>query len=371
MNIRKNKKLFYLLCFFARLPFSLINLIKNIGLTKALLFFRFCITYYIFVFLKRKHKFPKVLLIAVTGKCNLTCKECFIHNKRHRESISTEKIQFLLDEAEENKTKLVGLTGGEPFTNSDIVMLVRKHPSIYFFIFTNALLINESMANEISELKNIVLLIGIDGPSSSTAKRRGINVYENLETKFNLLRKNKIPFGITVMTTSKNIQSVTDIRWLREIRMHGTSFVLFVQYTPSGRNIQNDLILDTKNMELLKNSEVNGIMKTRMLPLSMHSIGSVCPFRSGKGLYISENGEFGTCPALPFSNETIDKKIVDVYKNSSYFRELKRLQDKNTVCLFRSNINTILNLVKKYDACSSYHLDLYESLENEYKRRST
>lgn len=362
--------MYHLLNFILRLPLSSINFIKNVGIRKAFLFYRFCISYYFCVFLKKKHAFPKVLLIAITGQCNLSCKECFIHNIKNKKSISTEKLQSILNEAEENKTKLVGITGGEPFTNPDVIKLVNNHPNIYFFIFTNALLITEEIAADLSKLNNVVLLIGLDGPSENTSLRRGTGVYENLEVKFKLLKKYKIPFGITIMTTSKNIKSVTDMQWLKNIQMYGNSFILFVQYTPSGRNIQTDLLLNEENMELLKESESIRIMKARMLPLSMHSIGSICPFRSGRGLYISENGEFGTCPAIPFSNAYIENGIKDVFKNNPYFRELNNLQKNNKVCLFRKDINTILNLVENYKACSEYHLDLYETLRNKYEKRN-
>ncbi len=349
--------------FLLRLPLAAAHLIRNAGIRKTFRFVRFCLAYYIFVFRKETHRFPQVLLIAVTGKCNLACKECFIRDEKRRASIPTDDLKAILSEAEQNGTKLIGLTGGEPFTHPAIVSLIQEHPKLYFFVFTNALLIRDDTAHALSRLQNVILLVGIDGPSGSTAQRRGAGVYENLRKQFSLLTSNKIPFGITVMTTSKNIQDVTDIRWLKSIRALGSSFALFVQYTPSGRNIRNELLLDAQDMALLKECEISRTMKARMLPLSMHAIGSVCPFRSGKGLYISENGEFGTCPAIPFSNVPVSEKIADVFNSNTYFQELKRMQQGNTSCLFRSNIHAILGLVEKHAACSDYHADLYAALQ--------
>ena len=73
----------------------------------------------------------KTLWFNTGTRCNLTCKNCYIESspKNDRLSyLSVEDIAFYLNEIKEDKhpVELIGLTGGEPFLNPEIITILDR-----------------------------------------------------------------------------------------------------------------------------------------------------------------------------------------------------------------------------------------------------
>lgn len=345
-------------------PFIVITLLKNTTVKKTLRFIKYCIEYIYSVFLKKKCDFPPVLLLSLTGECNLSCDVCFIHPESKSQKLSPSKIDDIFLEASKNKVKLIGITGGEPFLHDEAIKLIKKYPDIYFFIFTNGLVIHNDILSELSDMNNVLLLLGIDGPDICTDDRRGENVSKSLFNLMNRLKTLKIPFGASIMTTSKNINAVTSSHWIKQLKASYCSFILFVPYTPSGKGYDVSLNLSKPQIHYLGTKEINIQYTYHLITLSMHWLGSTCPFHSGKGLYISETGELGICPALPFSNIFInDTSIKHAYANAHFLKSLHKKQSEIETCIFRTHPEIITDLVNHHDACSKWNKDALNILK--------
>lgn len=87
--------------------------------------------------------YEKSLLLFITGKCNLNCKNCFSSSSRNLIEMTLEQIKNILDANKEFKK--VDLMGGEPLLHKNIKEIIEEirkrnqQPSIY----TNGIKLNE------------------------------------------------------------------------------------------------------------------------------------------------------------------------------------------------------------------------------------
>lgn len=98
--------------------------------------------------IQKEERFPLVLMLEPTHRCNLTCSGC----GRIREYHSTLHVEMTLEEClrsvDESQTPVVTITGGEPLLYSHVAELVDellcRGRHIYFC--TNGLLLEESLS---------------------------------------------------------------------------------------------------------------------------------------------------------------------------------------------------------------------------------
>lgn len=123
--------------------------------------------------------YEKSLLLFITGKCNLNCKNCFSVSSRNAVEMSLEQVKKILDNnGDFNK---IDLMGGEPLLHneiSDIIKEIRKRnkqPSIY----TNGIKLSE-LTKEIMPIRACISFheIESDNPSRKPLKPIMDNIKE-------------------------------------------------------------------------------------------------------------------------------------------------------------------------------------------------
>lgn len=113
------------------------------------------------------------LILAVTLKCNLNCKYCYVQKKEENMPFSVAKkgIDTFLNH-EENKTII--FFGGEPLLNFNLIREIveyTKNKKINYVLFTNALLLNKKYITYFKK-NNFFISFSYDGSISS---KRGNN----------------------------------------------------------------------------------------------------------------------------------------------------------------------------------------------------
>lgn len=124
----------------------------------------------------------KYINIAVTNRCNLTCKQCSIWQENPKTDISLKNIADILSAESLDNNVNIALTGGEPFLFDDLnnaVKLILAHkPGSLNNISTNGTL-TEPVLNLFSEYKELnshfSLHISIDGVNKHD-KQRGLSL---------------------------------------------------------------------------------------------------------------------------------------------------------------------------------------------------
>ena len=115
--------------------------------------------------------YEKSLLLFITGKCNLNCKNCFSSSTRNSVEMTLEQIKSILDANKEFKK--LDLMGGEPLLHKNIkgiIQEIRKRnqqPSLY----TNGIKLNE-LPEDIMPIRACVSFheIEADNPSRKPLK---------------------------------------------------------------------------------------------------------------------------------------------------------------------------------------------------------
>lgn len=161
---------------------------------------------------------PQHLTIFPTIKCNLRCGMCwwwgengiaFKYTSSKEDIIYNEltfkEISSLLEQARIWKSS-VGFIGGEIFVRKDMIDLLAfaQNLGIRTGIVTNGTLINQRIAEALSQMDNLEITISIDGTKEIHNKIRGIGAYEKSIQAINKIgkykQKNKGP-SILINTT--------------------------------------------------------------------------------------------------------------------------------------------------------------------------
>ena len=95
--------------------------------------------------LQAKHPYPLAVSLAITERCNLACKHCYLPADRDHAELSASEIEGLLDELASLGTLFLTITGGEPAMRLDLEEIVAAAVERRFLVVlkTNATLLDE------------------------------------------------------------------------------------------------------------------------------------------------------------------------------------------------------------------------------------
>jgi MoaA/NifB/PqqE/SkfB family radical SAM enzyme len=177
---------------------------------------------------------PPVLVISVTSKCNLHCEGCYHQALRSQSDaeMSDERIEKLVDEAKELGISFIVLAGGEPLMRANILDISKKTPEIMFMMFTNGLLLNDQVLEQIAANKNIVPLLSLEGYEIDTDGRRGTGVYNQLLKSISKLKNKGLFWGASLTMTRTNFNEATDEAFIKQLVDSGCKLFMLVEYTP-------------------------------------------------------------------------------------------------------------------------------------------
>ena len=80
---------------------------------------------------------------------------------------------------------------------NDIIKICEQNPDCVFLAYTNATLIDHKFCDDLKRVGNLSLALSIEGTEESNDWRRGEGAYKTTLEKMDLLKQNKIIFGIS------------------------------------------------------------------------------------------------------------------------------------------------------------------------------
>jgi len=155
----------------------------------------------------------KNLMINLTGKCNLTCKHCYITDKNPVD-FPFEDLKKLIREFYELQGLKLVLTGGEPLIYShlkELLVFLKDIP------FIKIMLSNGILFKEKPELINLLrdnyfeIFISIDGLEESHNDFRDANCYKDILESIKLLIKEGITVSINTMVHKQNLNEFDEM----------------------------------------------------------------------------------------------------------------------------------------------------------------
>jgi MoaA/NifB/PqqE/SkfB family radical SAM enzyme len=248
--------------------------------------------------------------------------------EKPKAEMSLSILASVVDQAAELGVSVIVIAGGEPLVRQEeIFRIVKAHPRVLFPLFTNGLLIDETLAAAIAACRNIVPVISFEGFREDTDARRGDGVYDRLLSVCTRLKDRTIFFGCSVTTTRKNFDNVTSEAFVRQMIDSGARVFTFVEYVPMAPGTENLVLTHAQKKTLQANlADYNRKFPALFIgfPGDEDTYGGC--LAAGRGfVHISPSGDLEPCPAVPFSDTNLS---VVPLKEALRSRLLGRLREK-------------------------------------------
>lgn len=127
----------------------------------------------------------KRVVISITDECNLKCKHCYNEDNRVRVEEKLEYINYeFIKDLKELGVEQIGLTGGEPLTNWNVLnklLKLFKENGFNVLITTNGLLLDRDKLDELKSNGVDIIQVSIDGATKEKHEFiRGKNTYDKV-----------------------------------------------------------------------------------------------------------------------------------------------------------------------------------------------
>jgi len=210
-NISKSTKLPYLVC--CKLLVRYINSFVQIGIISS------NISGGRGVKIKKPKEFipsaPNQIAILLTNECNLRCSHCGNENRDRKEKELTKEEWFkIIDESVNLGVFIFNVSGGEPFIRKEWheILYYARVKNVEVAITSNGTLIDEEIAKNLKELGIFNIHLSLDGVKEVHDHfRNQKGVFDKVVNAINLLKKNKVPFGITTAVSKRNFEKLDDL----------------------------------------------------------------------------------------------------------------------------------------------------------------
>ncbi|WP_346877328.1 polysaccharide pyruvyl transferase family protein [Clostridium sp. UBA5712] len=198
---------------------------------------------------------PTVINFPITNVCNCRCKMCNVWKDEHKEKelLTTEEIQSIFSNKLFSNLKHVGLSGGEPFTRTDIVEVVKAILDGCKTVESVSIISNGTLKDRIlksypkivelcrSRGVNVSISFSIDGVGELHDKvRRRKGTFAQLEELLNELKVNNIKYNLCATVVKDNVDGLMDLLNYAKNRDVHISFRVAAQI----KRLYNDSIVE-------------------------------------------------------------------------------------------------------------------------------
>ena len=275
---------------------------------------------------------PPILIFSVTNRCNLNCKGCYNEALRQtsQTEISDERLRRVVAEAKELGISFIVLGGGEPLTRPSILDVARDYPEIMFLIFTNGLLLNDALLQRMTENRNVVPVVSMEGFRSCTDSRRGAGVYDRILKSIAKLKDRGLFWGTSLTLTRLNFDEVTGRSFIKELVDAGCKLFMLVEYTPVKEGTADWVLTQEQSSELIKRRDAFRKEFPALfiaLPWDEEEIGGC--LSAGRGfIHISAEGNVEPCPFVPYSDTNLRDLSLKEALQSKMLRAIRENHDR-------------------------------------------
>ncbi|AWW25906.1 MAG: hypothetical protein PWP56_1935 [Acetobacterium sp.] len=277
---------------------------------------------------------PWAILMDPTSACNLKCTGCWAADYGNKMNMSYETLDNIIEQGKALGTYMYLYSGGEPLVRKDdLLKLCKKHNDCVFLAFTNATLIDESFAEELLRVKNFVPAISVEGFEEETDFRRGKGTYAAVTEAMELLKRKKLPFGISCCYTNKNTEIIGSEIYFDDMIDKGAKFAWFFTYMPVGVDAAPELMATAEQREFMYHQIRKFRDSKPIFTLDFWNDGEYvngCIAGGRNYLHINANGDIEPCAFIHYSDSNIhEHSLIEAFKNP-LFMQYKENQPFNT-----------------------------------------
>ncbi|MDT8391362.1 MAG: radical SAM protein [Lentisphaeria bacterium] len=278
--------------------------------------------------LKRGEYFPAFLFISVTDQCNLRCQGCWVTPCRPARAIPLDTLRGLVATCRDRGVHFFGILGGEPLLYAGLVELFKEFPDCYFQLFTNGLLLDETVAAALREAGNVTPLISIEGDEEVGDQRRGGDdvTRRGLEA-VRICNKAGLVTGVATSVCQSNIDTLATEDFLQRARETGAHYLWYYIYRPVGPRPCPELALTRDQILALRRFIVDQRTKAPLLIVDSywdHLGRAMCPAVLGLAPHVGPGGDVEPCPPIQFSDRNVnDGDYADVLTTSAFLNRFR------------------------------------------------
>lgn len=310
---------------------------------------------------KYKCNIPWTVLLDPTSACNLHCTGCWAAEYGHKLNLSYDDINSIIEQAKALGTHVFIYTGGEPLVRKhDLIKICEAHPDCAFLCFTNGTLIDEEFCQDIIRVANFVPAISAEGFEEATDARRGKGVFKKVQDAMELLRKHKLPFGVSCCYTSQNASSIASEDYFDYLIDQGALFAWIFSFMPVGYDTTADLIPTAQQRKDLYTFVRKMRESKPLFTLDFQDDGEFvggCIAGGRRYLHINAAGDVEPCVFAHYSNCNIHDVSLLEALHSPIFMEYYYEQpfDGNYLrpCPILENSGALAEMVKRAGAKST------------------
>lgn len=264
---------------------------------------------------------PTIAQFSLTNHCNSRCSMCdFWKRTDFHNELNLTEIKIALNKIQTFGIDKISYTAnGEIFTRKDIldILSLTKDMGINFSINTNGLLITDSIAKRLRDLKPYSIVIGLDTVDDKEYEKiRGIkNGLNRVQQSISILKRNGIRnISIGSVITKDNVAHMLDLaKFAYKEQLSGIRFTA-MQFRGFSKNWSSDELQPYRNDDFIKTLEeqilllhsfqkkygiVNNLPQYLQKIPDYYKNNKYHPFPCVTGYYIlkiSPQGEISLCP---------------------------------------------------------------------------
>ena len=304
---------------------------------------------------------PPIVIFSITHRCNLHCKGCYARalDRTSDDELTDTQLERIIAEAHDLGSSFFVLAGGEPLVRRNILDIAARYPDIIFLVFTNGLLIDDAMLENLKRYRHVVPVISLEGHEAETDDRRGEGVYRRLQNVVRMIRKAGLFYSVSLTVSSMNLSKVTDEAFISSLVDEGCRLFFFLEYTAIREGTEDWVPTDEERQRL---NDAVAIFRKKYSALFISIPGDEEQFggclSAGRGfIHITADGDLEPCPFAPFSDINLkDIPLKDALKSRllSVIREnADQLEEGQGGCTLWQKREWVQSLMKPAEADSS------------------
>lgn len=271
---------------------------------------------------------PPIIIFSITNECNLKCEGCYaqaLHNFSENE-LNDEELERIVKEASDLGVSFFVVAGGEPFMRRALLDITEKYPEMIFLVFTNGLLIDDSILIRLTKQRNVIPLVSLEGYEKETDGRRGEGTYARILKLLAQMRQRNMFFGTSLTLTEQTFETLTSTSYVEHLAGIGCKFFIYLEYTPILPETEQLVLPPEQREELMRRLEN---YRRRFPALFIAVPGDEAAeggcLSSGRGfVHINAVGDLEPCPYAPFSDVNLKTVSLKIGLQSRLLKELRK-----------------------------------------------
>lgn len=271
---------------------------------------------------------PPIIIFSITNECNLDCEGCYakaLYSSSENE-LNDEELERIVGEASGLGVSFFVVAGGEPFMRQALLNITVKYPEMIFLVFTNGLLIDDSVMAKLSEQRNVIPLVSLEGFEKETDDRRGKGTYAHVLELMDKMRQRNMFFGASLTLTESTFEVLSSVSYVEHMIDIGCKFFLYLEYTPIQPGTEVWILSPEQREQLMRRMES---FRKRFPALFIAVPGDEAAeggcLSSGRGfVHINAVGDLEPCPYAPFSDVNLKAASLKDALQSRLLEELRK-----------------------------------------------